>query len=79
MVVLITSDNEQFVVDKEVAERSVFIKNTLEFRSGFLASHVSSYLTTCRRWRNRPTCSLASSLFFCVEKGHTVDVECVLL
>ena len=30
MVLLVTSDNEQFVVDKEVAERSVLIKNMLE-------------------------------------------------
>ncbi|KAF9777199.1 S-phase kinase-associated protein 1A-like protein [Thelephora terrestris] len=30
MVLLITSDNEQFVVDKEAAERSVLIKNMLE-------------------------------------------------
>jgi len=30
MVLLVTSDNEQFVVDKDVAERSVFIKKSLE-------------------------------------------------
>ena len=30
MVLLVTSDNEQFVVDREVAERSVLIKNMLE-------------------------------------------------
>lgn len=30
MVLLVTSDNEQFVVDKDVAERSVLIKNMLE-------------------------------------------------
>ncbi|OBZ69090.1 Suppressor of kinetochore protein 1 [Grifola frondosa] len=30
MVLLVTSDNEQFTVDKEVAERSVLIKNMLE-------------------------------------------------
>jgi S-phase kinase-associated protein 1 len=30
MVVLTTSDNESFTVDKEVAERSVLIKNMLE-------------------------------------------------
>jgi len=30
MVLLVTSDNEQFNVDKEVAERSVLIKNMLE-------------------------------------------------
>jgi S-phase kinase-associated protein 1 len=30
MVLLTTSDNESFTVDKEVAERSVLIKNMLE-------------------------------------------------
>ncbi|KAI0028162.1 Skp1 family, dimerization domain-containing protein [Vararia minispora EC-137] len=30
MVLLVTSDNEQFIVDKDVAERSVLIKNMLE-------------------------------------------------
>ncbi|KAF8634083.1 hypothetical protein AX15_001085 [Amanita polypyramis BW_CC] len=30
MVVLLTSDNEQFTADKEVVERSVLIKNMLE-------------------------------------------------
>lgn len=33
MVLLVTSDNEQFVVEKEVAERSVLIKNMLEGQS----------------------------------------------
>lgn len=33
MVLLVTSDNEQFVVEKEVAERSVLIKNMLEGES----------------------------------------------
>jgi hypothetical protein len=33
MVLLVTSDNEQFVVDKDVAERSVLIKNMLEGQS----------------------------------------------
>ena len=30
MVLLVTSDNEQFVVEKDVSERSVLIKNMLE-------------------------------------------------
>lgn len=30
MVLLVTSDNEQFHADKEVVERSVLIKNMLE-------------------------------------------------
>ena len=33
MVLLVTSDNEQFVVEKDVAERSVLIKNMLEGNS----------------------------------------------
>jgi hypothetical protein len=35
MVLLVTSDNEQFHADKEVVERSVLIKNMLEGRSAF--------------------------------------------
>ena len=30
MVLLVTSDNEQFTADKDVVERSVLIKNMLE-------------------------------------------------
>jgi len=30
MVLLVSSDNEQFVVDKDVAERSALIKSMLE-------------------------------------------------
>jgi hypothetical protein len=30
MVLLVTSDNEQFTTEKEVVERSVLIKNMLE-------------------------------------------------
>ena len=36
MVLLVTSDNEQFVVDKQVAERSVLIKNMLEGQPALL-------------------------------------------
>lgn len=35
MVLLVTSDNEQFHADKEVVERSVLIKNMLEGMSCF--------------------------------------------
>jgi len=38
MVLLVTSDNEQFVVEKDVAERSVLIKNMLEGNSSTLSS-----------------------------------------
>jgi hypothetical protein len=30
MVLLVTSDNEQFTTDKDIVERSVLIKNMLE-------------------------------------------------
>lgn len=43
MVLLVTSDNEQFHADKEVVERSVLIKNMLE--GGQHSRHRSSYLT----------------------------------
>lgn len=43
MVLLVTSDNEQFHADKEVVERSVLIKNMLEgiYRPTFPALHWS--------------------------------------
>jgi len=43
MVILATSDNEQFTVEKEVAERSVLIKNMLE--GGWLIINLSSAVT----------------------------------
>ena len=36
MVLLVTSDNEQFHADKEVVERSVLIKNMLEGKVSFM-------------------------------------------
>jgi hypothetical protein len=39
MVLLVTSDSEQFVVEKDVAERSVLIKNMLE--GDYLTLHLS--------------------------------------
>jgi hypothetical protein len=50
MVLLVTSDNEQFVVDKEVSERSVLIKNMLEGK--LLLLNLSPHrdnLSRCRR------------------------------
>jgi hypothetical protein len=41
MVLLVTSDNEQFVVEKDVAERSVLIKNMLEGKT-------QSYYPACQ-------------------------------
>lgn len=41
MVLLVTSDNEKFQVDKQVAERSILIKNMLEGMSRFLLQHVT--------------------------------------
>lgn len=45
MVLLVTSDNEQFTVEKEVAERSVLIKNMLEGGS-LITDEPPTYLTT---------------------------------
>ena len=51
MVLLVTSDNEQFVVDKEVAERSVLIKNMLEgtHRADIAPLIVLTLRLACRR------------------------------
>ena len=72
MVLLVTSDNEQFVVDKEVAERSVLIKNMLEGKSTVPRGPSISYLTiplTPRRRGERPTNPIAQRLFVCAEKS----------
>jgi hypothetical protein len=39
MVVLVTSGNEQFIVDKDVAERSAMIKATLDGKSYVLFNY----------------------------------------
>lgn len=52
MVLLVTSDNEQFTVDKDVAERSVLIKNMLEGERHLTQKRDkghSSFLYRCRR------------------------------
>ena len=62
MVLLVTSDNKQFVVDKDVAERSALIKKMLEGKNATPNSPATLYLTTLftsRCWRERPTSSLA--------------------
>lgn len=72
MVLLVTSDNEQFVVDKEVAERSVLIKNMLEGKSTVSAGPSFSYLTiplTPRRRGERPAHPIAERLFVGAEKS----------
>lgn len=73
MVLLVTSDNEQFVVDKEVAERSVLIKNMLEGKPLLpnLTSPDRDRLSRCRR--ERPAHSFAQRLFFSVEKGRLLS------
>jgi hypothetical protein len=45
MVLLVTSDNEQFVVERDVAERSVLIKNMLEGKSSFDSPALSDTLS----------------------------------
>ena len=49
MVLLVTSDNEQFHADKEVVERSVLIKNMLEgvLHATFVLS-LSYFFARCR-------------------------------
>ena len=71
MVLLVTSDNEQFVVDKEVAERSVLIKNMLEGKYTVPprpVPHLTTRLTP-RCWRERPANSTTQRLFVRTEKG----------
>jgi hypothetical protein len=57
MVLLVTSDNEQFVVEKDVAERSVLIKNMLE--GNLNMSHYDTLIDPrpyrCRRKRSADT------------------------
>jgi len=73
MVLLVTSDNEQFVVEKDVAERSVLIKNMLEgdcFTLYIIYSRVTPMqrlLYRCRR--KRPADTVAQCLIECSEKG----------
>ena len=45
MVLLVTSDNEKFQVDKQVAERSILIKNMLEGMSRFQNRLIFSHKT----------------------------------
>ena len=51
MVLLVTSDNEQIVVDKEGAERSVLIKNMLE--GGIYIDHLRHLRTPADTPRRR--------------------------
>lgn len=44
MVLLVTSDNEQFHAEKEVVERSVLIKNMLEGDYHWATDYLSSEL-----------------------------------
>ena len=56
MVLLVTSDNEQFHADKEVVERSVLIKNMLEGKVPFIPCKSHIFPATPygdRRWRER--------------------------
>ena len=72
MVLLVSSDNQQFVVDKDVAERSALIKSKLEGKNTAPHSPATLYVTTSFTSRDlgeRPTASLASSFFICVKKG----------
>ena len=55
MVLLVTSDNEQFNADKDVVERSVLIKNMLEgecrlLPCGWTSSSTALSLSASRCW-----------------------------
>lgn len=71
MVLLVTSDNEQFVVDKDVAERSVLIKNMLEGKFhqaedailAFRAALLTTRLSLRRCWRERSSDTSTKCLF----------------
>lgn len=75
MVLLVTSDNEQFNADKDVVERSVLIKNMLEglfpipCYSTPRVTIILTFFLSCRCWRVRPTYSSAQCLFKCHEEG----------
>jgi hypothetical protein len=77
MVLLITSDHEQFVVDKEVAERSVVIKNMLEgpctvVRCGVIAA-LKRVLPLCRSRRERPADPVTRCVLERAEEGRYYD------
>ena len=83
MVSLTTSDNEQFTVDRDVAERSVLIKQMLEgtiltdLASCTLLHHrlVSDFDVSLslsphyRHWRHRPAYSSSQRFFQCAQEG----------
>jgi hypothetical protein len=65
MVLLVTSDNEQFHADKEVVERSVLIKNMLEGKAPLYPLQNMSPATSSgdRRWRERSAHPAAQCIF----------------
>lgn len=75
MVLLVTSDNEQFHADKEVVERSVLIKNMLEGSAHLLspARHISAAPYGDRRWRERSAYPVAQCIFQRPQEGVYCD------
>lgn len=59
MVLLVTSDNEQFTTDKDIVERSVLIKNMLEGTTQSLVNDLVLTRTQYRCWRVRSANSSA--------------------
>ena len=76
MVLLVSSDSEQFFVDKDVAERSALITKMLKGKNTSLRFSLAPPLLTIwlnfRRRGERPTSFLASSLFVRAKKGSWV-------
>ena len=74
MVLLVTSDNEQFNADKDVVERSVLIKNMLEgecrlLPCGWTSSSTALSLSASRCWWIRSAYPSAQRFVKCVEEG----------
>ena len=71
MVLLVTSDNEQFNADKDVVERSVLIKNMLEGETAVIVVVFfnNSFLSVSRCWWIRSAYPSAQRFVKRVEKG----------
>ena len=78
MVLLVTSDNEQFHADKEVVERSVLIKNMLEGKVPFIPSKLHSTPLGIRRWRERSAYPVAQCVVQRAQEGVYCDDQSIL-
>ena len=80
MVLLVTSDNEQFHADKEVVERSVLIKNMLEGKVHRCPLQNMSPATPSfdRCWRERSAHPVAQRIFERPQEGVYCDDQLIL-